>query len=189
MGWLLNRVKALVQEVHVRTVIAFLLLGVVGRASNASEVTGHTKSLRWEGGGAVILASLIDGLKLEANGAHPRELKCVIDGSQKACRASRPGPFTVVAARIACSESDVAVGEFECEVESPPKHGGAQRALLKGHAAFELQSALREAGVDPEGAAGHLVTLATAVRCTLDMTALLAKAGGGATCELVAGGE
>ncbi len=159
-----------------------LLALLLAQTAHGQTASPSARSLQVAGGTAAILAAAVD-----ASGprAHKTDFRCIIDDDVRACQKATDSTFHVAAAHAICSESDVAVGQFSCELSFAE---GAPRAKgkLGGHLAFELYAALVSAGLRTGGAAGHIEVEATNVDCTLDMTALREKAGGGATCTLTA---
>lgn len=92
-------------------------------------------------------------------------------------------PVTVVADDITCRMSDVAIGEFSCDLAF-----GGTHVALSDRAAHELRATLLEAGATGEGAAGTIYVEVTGLRCVLKPAELADNAGGGADCSFSGSG-
>ncbi len=119
------------------------------------------------------LAALIGVHDPALSPAQRRELTALADGKTVA----QDAPIEVTASAIACSESNVAIGERSCELTF-----GTRKATLTGLKAHEMTATLKEAGAASDGAAGSIHTGLTDLRCSVSPLQILAKAGGGASC-------
>ena len=80
------------------------------------------------------------------------DLSCAIDN--RGCKGAGHASFELRAGRIACEESHVAVGSFQCELSASGGDKAPITRTLSGHSAYELMAVLRQSGVAVEGAAG-----------------------------------
>jgi hypothetical protein len=86
--------------------------------------------------------------------------------------------LSITADSIACTAGDVNIAMHECQLVF-----GGQTVSLTGRAAHELFATLVEAGVSPEGSAGHIHETLTNLACTVDPNEVKQQDGGGADCK------
>jgi hypothetical protein len=90
--------------------------------------------------------------------------------------------ISVTAEAVVCRASNVDIAERSCKLTL-----GTHTHTLKGRRANELNATAAQAGAPSEGAAGSIITSLSHLFCTIDLTEIKQKAGGGADCTFDTG--
>ena len=151
-----------------RTALFVIPLLLAAPAAHAGSASGNS---------ALALAALV-GERSPALDAQPREaLAYMLDGNLNfAFPADKK--IVVKADSVVCRASNVDISAHSCELAF-----GSRKVTRTGRAAHELYATLIEAGVQPEGAAGSMITGISKLVCTIDPNTVKATAGGGADCS------
>jgi hypothetical protein len=91
------------------------------------------------------------------------------------------GPHPAIAIKadsVVCQAGDVDIAAFNCKLTF-----GAITRTRTGRAANEVFATLVEAGVQSDGAAGHIFEAVHKLDCKLDPAVIAQKGGGGADCS------